>query len=503
MASRTLTARVLAAAIAVAVGALAGAAAVAAPILSVVVAGSVALVAVVLGSRREERRSPQREATSASGLTVVTTWWMHPAWLLPLVAIPTLLWAWDVSPLAYLERWATPKFLTEEHVTLGLLSVAAFILGAAIAARGRTRSPTTALELSAAQRNLLLTAGKWLFALTLLGHVVWGLVAVARGLTGATVTNIVEGGDIASSIKEGPLAPVAGITTLTQFAPLAATCLFLLGRMRALNPYPYLGILLVLGAARLVLRSERLALIEIAVPLVVLWLAMPTGGRRAIVISRLRQTLPVWIPVVVVLLFGATEYVRSWNAHYRDLAEQSYPAFVENRLGAYYTTGHNNAALIDQYGSDSAVPYYPLAWFWNFPVVSTVVSYERVSGTAEEGRGLSTLLEQRANPEFNNPGGLLMPIYEFGAAGALVFWLCAGLLLGLVYRRFREASPGAVVFYPILVVGALEIPRFLYWTQGRAFPAIAAGLLLMSLLNARRPAREEPAAVERSRLVTA
>ena len=452
---------------------------------------------------RSEGVRSQSRTVPASGPTLTTAWWMSPAWLVALVAIPTLLWAWAVSPGSYLERWGTPKFITADHVVLGLLSVAAFILGARLAAHGRARPVNAPLELSDAQRKFLLSAARWLFALTLVGYVVWGVLGVSRGLTSATVANIVEDGNIASSLKDGPLATVAGVTTLTQVGPIAATCFFVLGRLRAINPYPYLGILLVLGAARLLLRSERLALIEIVLPLVVLWLAMPPAGRRPALPNVLKQTLPVWIPVAAVLLFGATEYLRSWSSHYRDLGETTYPAFVTDRIGAYYTTGYNNAAMLETYGSDSRVPYYPLGWLWNFPVVSNVASYERVAGTTFEGRGLGSLLQSKANPEFNNPGGLLMPIYEFGEAGALIFWLGAGVLLGMVYVRFRRGSPGAVLLYPILVVGALEVPRFFFWTQGRAFPAFAAALVIGAGLNARRSAQQESVPVNRSQPVPA
>jgi hypothetical protein len=32
--------------------------------------------------------------------------------------------------------------------------------------------------------------------------------------------------------------------------------------------------------------------------------------------------------------------------------------------------------------------------------------------------------------------------------------------------------------YPVLFIGLLELPRLLYWPQGRAFPSIAAALVV-------------------------
>jgi hypothetical protein len=174
-----------------------------------------------------------------------------------------------------------------------------------------------------------------------------------------------------------------------------------------------------------------------------------------------------------------------------------------NRLGAYYATGYNNAVLIDDFGTETAVPYYPLEWLWNFPVVSAVTSHEQVAGLSEGGRGLGSLLRERANPQFNNPGGLLIPLFEFGVVGAVLFWLAAGSLLGAAYVRFRDASLPAVLIYPILVVGTLEIPRFIYWTQGRAFPAIVAALVLGgALAGAKRSVRRGEPSGPRYRTAT-
>jgi hypothetical protein len=70
----------------------------------------------------------------------------------------------------------------------------------------------------------------------------------------------------------------------------------------------------------------------------------------------------------------------------------------------------------------------------------------------------------------------------------LVWWALAGLLLGLAYRAFCNGSLYLLLLYPPLVTGLFEVPRYLYWTQGRLAPALAA-LALIGWWASRHPQR--------------
>ena len=82
------------------------------------------------------------------------------------------------------------------------------------------------------------------------------------------------------------------------------------------------------------------------------------------------------------------------------------------------------------------------------------------------------MLTQYGNPEFNNPGGLAVPVIDFGPVGALVFFLIAGVVIGFAYRSWRQGNPVGLLVYPVFFTGLLELPRYLYWTEGRVFPAM-------------------------------
>jgi hypothetical protein len=103
------------------------------------------------------------------------------------------------------------------------------------------------------------------------------------------------------------------------------------------------------------------------------------------------------------------------------------------------------------------------------------------------------ILDREANPEFNNSSALLPPVVDFGIPGALLFWLGAGLLCGLLYRWFSDGKIGGLLFYPIFFTGITEMTRIMYWGEGRAVIVyfILIPLALLSTAWARRVERAE------------
>jgi oligosaccharide repeat unit polymerase len=482
-------------------GATRGGALAAALLLAVVVGagayrmpGLTMLAAVVAGIGalalwwHEARTDVEGRARTKAVPHVESLWWMNPAWMLPLAIAPSLYLALHTPESVFRFNWFTPKYFTPHLAWLGVVMVVAFILGTYVGTWNRERHRNPEVTISAHQRDVLIHAAYWTFFLTVVGYVVWAAYGVQRGLTGGALINVLQGGG-GTSVKQLYLAPVAGITTLTQLGPVAACCFLLLGRLNVLKAWPYITFLFALALGRTLFNSERLALIEILLPVFVLWLAMPryagTGspfGARA-----WKLIVPVWIPVAVVLIFSLTEYQRTWVPHYRAATNETYESYVGHRLSAYYATGFNNAALEIKYPHErSSVPYFTLEWFWTFPVVSSVWPYSNFAG-GENGFG--PLLDRRANPEFNNPGGLYVPLVDLGLGGAIVFWLVAGAVVGAIHLRFRNGSLGALILYPVLVVGLFMAYGVLYWAEGRAFPTLIAGSIVALVLANAAPSR--------------
>jgi hypothetical protein len=63
----------------------------------------------------------------------------------------------------------------------------------------------------------------------------------------------------------------------------------------------------------------------------------------------------------------------------------------------------------------------------------------------------------------------LLPVLDFGFAGALLYWLLAGVACGVLYRLFQQKRTAGLLFYPVLFVGAIELTRIIYWAEGRVF----------------------------------
>ena len=116
---------------------------------------------------------------------------------------------------------------------------------------------------------------------------------------------------------------------------------------------------------------------------------------------------------------------------------------------------------------------------WDAPIISSLVTYEGVVGRPPIG----PLLSEKANPEFNSEGGLSQPYVDFGDAGGALYFLASGLFIGWMYRLFAGSRLIGMLSYPMVFVSLLEMPRYLYWSQGRATPG-AIGLVLAAFAAA-------------------
>jgi hypothetical protein len=244
-----------------------------------------------------------------------------------------------------------------------------------------------------------------------------------------------------------------------------------------------------LGLTRALFLSERLALIELAVPVAAVVFAVGQPVRR-----RSRQVLvqlgPVLFLPVVVGAFGVFEYFRSW-VFYAPLKQQSFLSFMLDRLAGYYATAYNNGALaLHAAHGVERLPYQSVEVLWTAPGAGLLDLYGRLSFGATP-TSFDTLLAQHANPEFNSPGGLAIPFLDYGTVGGFVFLFLVGSLIGTVYRELRDGTSWATLVYPLLVTGLFELPRYLYWAQGRITPALLGLLVTHWWMRSSKAARAD------------
>jgi hypothetical protein len=408
-------------------------------------------------------------------------WWLNPIWLAPMAVLPGLVMTATTPAQTFVTLFGAPKLLTASWIAVILVLTACAMLGALIGTATTSRRAALSTQLGPQTSRYLARSAVVLFWLTVLGYVLWAGIGAARGLTPSTVLSAVLGGSV-STIK-GPLHPVGGITTLTQFGPPAVALLMIARRvgtdLGVRQIRIDLAVLVGLALVRSFVYAERLALLEVLVPMLVVMFGWPLHPRNAP--RRLFVTvLPLLAPVMLLIFFGTFEYLRSWSSDYyqKKYAGRSYSEFVVGRVESYYATALNNGVLINENDHRvRPVPWFTVRGAWDFPIVQLYVDYPELSGI-DVPEDYATTLDVVANPEFNNQSGVLLPVYDWGVYGAGVFWLMIGALLGRAHGLFRRRDPVGLIVYPAVFIGIAEMGRILYWPNGRALPALVAALVV-------------------------
>jgi hypothetical protein len=411
-------------------------------------------------------------------------WWASPAGSLLLV-VPVSLWlAASTTDMSFRLLYRSPKVLTDDHVLLFAGGAAVLLLGALLAQAARPRSwPGRWPDLGQDQVALLARAADVCFWLTVVGYTSFAMAGAGRGVRLADLRAVLTSQSNYGGELKDAFAPVTGVTTLTQMGVayvVLAGLLLICGHRRGV--VRRLAVILVLALLRSFFLTERLALLEVLVPAILL-LAVASHRR-----GDLRPALaPVLGLPLLVVVFGVFEYSRSWT-YFRSRTSASYPEFVIDRLAGYYATAYNNGAaqLVDG-GWEGRLPYASLEAVWTAPVVAQLELYERLAGQ-DAVAAYTTVLRRLANPEFNNPCGVCTPFVDFGVLGGMLFLLLAGVLAGLCWTGFRDGEPFGLLLYPIVFTGLLELPRYLYWTQGRLVPPGLALVTVAFLLRRGHPA---------------
>ena len=409
-------------------------------------------------------------------------WWLSPAGAVILVVPVTLLLAVGFTDARFRAAYGTPKYLTADTAALLGCGSLLFVVGALLAQYGNARVPDRWPGFDVAQVRVLRSAALWLYRLTLLGYIAYALAGALRGATFGAFVDAATSQDNFTSPLRTYFAPVAGITSLTQVG-IACTVVTLLVfcHDRDTRVLWRLAVLFVLAMLRTFFLAERLAVLELALPAVtVLGLAVAKGDSAGA--RRLVQVAPAVLVPAVMVMFSAFEYSRSW-VFYKQHSTGNFADFAIERLAGYYATAYNNAQLALMYSSDKRLPYGSIEAVWTAPLVSQLGAYERLTGLVEPD-AFSTTLSQYGNPEFNSPGGLGIPFVDYGHVGGLLFFFLAGCALGWAYKRCCAGTAWAVLLYPVAVTGLFELPRYLYWGQGRVAPSIVCLLVVARYLRA-------------------
>jgi len=416
------------------------------------------------------RHAPPLSGTPQRGRAL---WWLRPVFPLSVLGLPLLLVAYLVPETTYQTLFRTDKYVDRDFVEMAVLVYAGFVAGTLLPGLWGGRARPRA----GGERDVIMYS-RWLvwplFAFTTFGYAAWFASAVLRTGLGGTLNALTDvlldpSGADSAYVKDTVFANVPGLTTFTQFGVLYVTLeaiLWARGSSSKRLAFLRFGAVVSLTLLRALLLSERLALVEVVVPVVVVLAAEAWArGRRRVLL----RTAPLYFGVGVFGLFAFAEYFRSWD-FYRLQYGGSYLSFATDRFFGYYVTALNNAAVTYHHAVPSPLRHTSRAFF-EIPVVGSVLDglYEAFIGRTDE---FQQLLTTYANPEFNNvsPVGLLLNEYSLLAPLAAVL---IGLVSTVLYRGFVGGRLYAMLLYPSWFVGLLEISRVYYWTDQRYFPVLA------------------------------
>jgi oligosaccharide repeat unit polymerase len=413
-------------------------------------------------------------------------WWLSPLGLIGLIALPTTWLSLAIADERYRALWKTPKSINLELTLWFTVGLLLFLLGAFLPQLRGVRHVPQWPGLSTGDLRVLERSATVLFYLTIVGYVAFLIAGARAGLSPVLLFNSLINQELYGVGIRDQLGTVPGVTTMTQFgvAFVVVTGVLMIANGRQRRYVRRVTVVFLLALVRAFFVTERLALLELIVPLLVLVVAGMSRTTRG---ARRASFLPVVLLPIVVVIFGAFEYSRSW-VFYKAQGGQSFPTFIVERFAGYYVTAYNNGAIRLLHGEKTGLPYDLWSAFWTAPGIGSMNLYQQLTGVDPDA-SYTMSLTQFGNPEFNNYGGVASPFVDLGIVGGLVFFLLAGLLSGMLYRSLREARIWGLLLYPIFVLTMMEIPRYFYIGQGRATPGLLALVAVALLVNRSRRTR--------------
>jgi hypothetical protein len=200
--------------------------------------------------------------------------------------------------------------------------------------------------------------------------------------------------------------------------------------------------------------NERLAIIQLAIPSVVL---MPFLKSKW---SKTARFLLVFGPIIGItalfFIFAVTEYFRSWAPFYAKVSRLDFFDWVSLRLGAYYTTSINNG-LVALDTEMNGHGYYFFNGIYRLPFISTSLGLDRIREAVVDQ--FTLMLSTKLNPEFNNQGGVVVFIWDLGYIWGGLMLVFFGLFANISYNLARHGQVSGYLFYPFFFSQFLELTR--------------------------------------------
>lgn len=334
------------------------------------------------------------------------------------------------------------------------------IFGRSIPRYGKNECTNFEREIHA---KILHRFGSLLFVVSCLGYSIWILSDLEGWFTYQT---------------SGHLKTIPGVTTVTQLMSVAVVCLYtarIVGFKCTSQKWKiYFGLFITLIRAQV--NHERLAIIEILLPLFVVWVL--TNKHKIKLNSLMIYTL---LAICFYLFFSINEFFRSWQ-YYRLKIDINFFSFTFHRLLDYYSTSLNNGVIYINYHAEiSRVPIIGLDFVWNFPLFGPIL-FEHFQGNDPSLSWSRILRIVSGTDEFNNLHVYPSLYADFGVFGMVLTIFILSVCYSSAYYKIVNGDYRYIVGYSILTIGIIELPREFWFGSGRAFPIIIALIALQVYL---------------------
>lgn len=406
-------------------------------------------------------------------------WWLNPI-VMYLLLLILAIGAFMFSDNDYIEFFGAQKFINAKYLVLYISSFLIFALGVLFSKNNRIVIRKEKIKQSKFSEEMLSfsslkKAYKIMYKICIGAYLVW-LVNFARihGLSSLKVLISMSAMSEYMYVFKYNTGQIAGVTSFTEIAmlviPLGVYLCMNETNKKSRNRYlRQIVSLIIISLIRSILFSERIALLEVLVPLIISFLAFTKEKKiRMLIIFG-----PVIGGICLVLLFGIMEYYRSWMHYYINVYD-SYATFIQNRLLGYYYNAINTECLILEKFNSIGIPYYSLTWVWKLPGMGNLLN-ALYGGDFQQAYG--QLLFTYSNPDYTNCGGLLTFYKDFGYFFCL-FQFFFGYVVGRLYKWFIKGGILSIVVYSFVFVGLLELPRYFFFGNTRCL-AVYVGILIL------------------------
>ncbi|MGF6597547.1 hypothetical protein P3T23_002264 [Paraburkholderia sp. GAS448] len=413
--------------------------------------------------RWSSRAAPRATSCMRGPVALHGYWWEDPARLVLFFILP--LYALISMNLLGGQKAIDHVYFDSFYALAGALFLTIVMT---VAALGRSAIPVAQY----APAEIPVRVLDFVFALAFGGYLIMMGGVLAHP---AIILSFFNGGASAYDLLEMK-GRVVGLSTLTQATVAYVPLYFYVFRHpeRGFNRYKlYLLVLGVLTLLRSFIFAERLALIEVALPFVLMCVRFRHGPRR----SKFLALGPVAAIVPMVGFFIANEYHRSWETYYINVYDNIFDFAIE-RLALYYSTALNNGAgILSILGWGDGSPMFTLDWLIRFPLIGEVFKPMMDSSAA-----FDSFLSNYGDPEFNNPSGIFVHFYEWGWF-ALFIAAFIGWVFSKSYAGWRSGDGFWCCAHSVLLVSLLEILRIPNLFSGRNFVPIALLFVVFRFLK--------------------